>query len=152
MRYLGLTLLCDQIIKAIGLILRYKYVQKSKWGYTQASIVIIFKSVSKRSCDFSTVITEIGTFALNLGTSINNFQTTKYPLERSFWKKWDHKKKNFSKFFRKALCVLTFYKIYNIRKTSTSLLKYNTQHKVDLASSHYHDDNLFFLKDCSCLE
>ena len=76
---------------------------------------------------------------------------TKYPLERSFWKKWDHKKFFFRNFSEKH-CVLTFYKIYNIRKTSTSLLKYNTQHKVDLASSHYHDDNLFFLKDCSCLE
>ena len=125
MRYLSLTLLCDQIIKAIGLILRHKYVQKSKWGYTQA--LLLFLKVWVKD------------------------PATKYPLERSFWKKWDHKKIFFRNFSEKH-CVLTFYKIYNIRKTSTSLLKYNTQHKVDLASSHYHDDNLFFLKDCSCLE
>ena len=44
----------------------------------------------KRSRTFLTVITQIRTFSLNLGTSINNFQTTKYSLERSLQKESEY--------------------------------------------------------------
>ena len=44
----------------------------------------------KRSRTFLTVITQIRTFFLNLGTSINNFQTTKYSLERSLQKESEY--------------------------------------------------------------
>ena len=48
--------------------------------------VFTCKSVSKRSCSFITVITQISIISLNLGTSNKNFETTKYSLERSFQK------------------------------------------------------------------
>ena len=44
----------------------------------------------KRSRTFLTVTTQIRTFSLNLGTSINNFQTTKYSLERSLQKESEY--------------------------------------------------------------
>ena len=44
----------------------------------------------KRSRTFLTVITQIRTFSLNLGTSIKNFQTTKYSLERSLQKESEY--------------------------------------------------------------
>ena len=62
------------------------------WNYA-GGIVFTCKSVSKRSCTFVTVITKIRTFSLNLGTSIKNFETIKYSLERSFQKKNIKKKK-----------------------------------------------------------
>ena len=52
-----------------------------------ASIGITCKSVSKRSPTFITMMTQIRTFFLNLGTSNKNFETTKYSLEKSFQKK-----------------------------------------------------------------
>ena len=42
--------------------------------------------MSKRSRTFITVITQIRTFSLNLGTSNKNLETTKDSLERSFQK------------------------------------------------------------------
>ena len=52
---------------------------------------------------YITVITQIRTFSLSLGTSNKNFETTKYSLERSFQKELNQniKKNIFSKFFRK---------------------------------------------------
>ena len=47
-------------------------------------IVITCKNVSKRSRTLITVITQIRTFSLNLGTSSKNFETNKPSLERSF--------------------------------------------------------------------
>ena len=55
------------------------------WNYA-ASIAITYKSVSKRSCTFITVIKQIRTFSLNLGTSNKNFETSKYSLETYFQK------------------------------------------------------------------
>ena len=58
--------------------------------YDSTLVIIYSKSkleVSKRSRTFITVITQIRTFSLNLGTSNKNFETTKYSLERSFQKK-----------------------------------------------------------------
>ena len=52
-----------------------------------ASIGITCKSVRKRSPTFITVMMQIRTFFLNLGTSSKNFETTKYSLEKSFQKK-----------------------------------------------------------------
>ena len=74
------------------------------WNYT-ASIVITYKSVSKRSHTFITVITWIRIFSLNLGIFNKNLETTKYSLERYFQKEWEHqkKKKKSLKFFRKRL-------------------------------------------------
>ena len=45
------------------------------------------RCVSKRSCTFITVITQIRTFSVNLGTFNKNFETTEYSLERSYQKK-----------------------------------------------------------------
>ena len=39
------------------------------------------------------MITQIGTFSLNLGTSNKNFKATKYSLERSFQKEQESQKK-----------------------------------------------------------
>ena len=58
--------------------------------YNSTLVIIYSKSkleVNKRSRTFITVITQIRTFSLNLGTSNKNFETTKYSLERSFQKK-----------------------------------------------------------------
>ena len=53
---------------------------------TAASIIITYKSLSKKSRTFATVITQIRTFSLNLGTFNKKFETVKYFLERSFQK------------------------------------------------------------------
>ena len=65
------------------------------------------KSVSKRSCTFITVITEIRTFSLNLCTSNKKFETTKYSQERSFQKIRISRKKIFFGNFSEKHCVLT---------------------------------------------
>ena len=78
------------------------------WNYAASIAVITYKSVSKRSRTFITVIMQIRTFSLNLGTSNKNFETTKYSLKRSFQKKYEYQKKNI--FFRNCpekQCVLT---------------------------------------------
>ena len=66
------------------------------WNYAR-SIVFTCKSVSKTSCTFITVITQIRTFFLNLGSSHKNFETTNYCQDRI------SKGKTFSKFFRKTM-------------------------------------------------
>ena len=43
---------------------------------------------------------QIRTFSLNLVTSNKNFETTKYPLERSFQKEYKNIKKNFFQNFK----------------------------------------------------
>ena len=48
-------------------------------------VLLSFVSLSKRSRTFMTVLRN-RTFSLNLGTSNKNFETTKYPLRRSFQK------------------------------------------------------------------
>ena len=53
---------------------------------TAASIVITYKSLSKRSRAFERVITQIRTFSLNLSTFNKKLETIKYFLERSFQK------------------------------------------------------------------
>ena len=53
---------------------------------TAASIIITYKSLSKKSRTFATVTTQIRTFSLNLGTFNKKFETVKYFLERSFQK------------------------------------------------------------------
>ena len=59
--------------------------------------------MSKRSHTFLPVITQIRTFSLNLDSSIKDFQTIKYSLERSIQKEWEYFKKKFANFFRKTL-------------------------------------------------
>ena len=70
---------------------------------TIPQVLLLLISVSKRSCTFITVITQIRAFSLNLGTSNQNFETTKYSMERSFQKEYEYQKRIFSKFFRKTL-------------------------------------------------
>ena len=53
---------------------------------TVASLVITSKCVIKRSRSFTTVITKIIKFSINLGNSNKNFKTTQYSLERPFQK------------------------------------------------------------------
>ena len=72
------------------------------WDYA-ASITFTCKSVSKRSCTFITVITQIRTFFFNLGTSNKNFEATKYSSGKIFSKGIRTSKKLFLKFFRKTL-------------------------------------------------
>ena len=57
-------------------------------SFMYASIVITCKSLSKRSCTFlrAITITQISTHSLDLSSSVTNFQTTKYSLERFFQK------------------------------------------------------------------
>ena len=94
--------------------------QTSKWVYTYASIVITCESVSKRSRTFLTVITQIRSFS-NWGTSIDNFQTTKYSLERSFQKKWEYHKNIFFRNFSEKHCVLTLMGIWGNLKLLLSI-------------------------------
>ena len=70
-----------------------------------ASIVITSKSVSKRSRTFTTVITQIITFSLNLGIPIRISKQANIPWKNLF-ERLKNIKKNFffSKFFRKTLC------------------------------------------------
>ena len=70
----------------------------------QVLLLLACKSVSKRSCTFITVIKQVRTFSLNLITSIKNFQTTKYSLERSLQKEWGY---NFFFNFSEKNCILT---------------------------------------------
>ena len=55
--------------------------QKSK---CKQVLFLLSKVQLKDHTNFLTPITRIMTFSLNLDTSIKNFQTTKYSLERSF--------------------------------------------------------------------
>ena len=50
---------------------------------TMPQVLLSLVSLSKRSRTFMTVLRN-RTFSLNLGTSNKNFETTKYPLARSF--------------------------------------------------------------------
>ena len=63
--------------------------QKSKWVYTQASIAMTCKSVSKRSHTFLPVIAQIRTSSLNLGSSIKGtlMQIWKSPYMFAFKQK-----------------------------------------------------------------
>ena len=63
--------------------------------------VVLLKVWVKYHAFFLTVITQIGTFSFNLESSIKNFETTKYSLERSFQKEWEYHKKKFFRIFRK---------------------------------------------------
>ena len=49
-----------------------------------ASFVVICKSASKNHALFLTVITQVTTFSLNVGTSNKNFKANKFSRERSF--------------------------------------------------------------------
>ena len=63
--------------------------------------------MSKRQRTFITVITQIKTFFLNLGTANKKLEATKCSLERFFQKELEHQKNKkklfFLKFFRKSL-------------------------------------------------
>ena len=63
--------------------------------------------MSKRSRSFTTVITQIRIFSLNLGTSNKNFKTTKYSLEKSFQREWEYQKKKLFRNFPEKHCVVT---------------------------------------------
>ena len=96
-----------------------------------ASIVITCKSVNKRSRTSIRLITLIMTFSLNLGTSNQNFETTKYSLKRSFQKEWECPKKFFFQNFSESHCVLTAYLILHLNdeKCQTlTLLQLNVGH------------------------
>ena len=95
------------------------------------SIVITCKSVNKRSRTSIRLITLIMTFSLNLGTSNQNFETTKYSLKRSFQKEWECPKKFFFQNFSESHCVLTAYLILHLNdeKCQTlTLLQLNVGH------------------------
>ena len=49
-------------------------------------LLLLVKVLVKDHALLLTVVTQIRTFSLNLGTSNKNFETTKYSLERSFQK------------------------------------------------------------------
>ena len=49
-------------------------------------LLLLVKVLVKDHALLLTVVTQIRTFSLNLGTSNKNFETTKYSMERSFQK------------------------------------------------------------------
>ena len=63
------------------------FIFETMYCFVLLGIAITRESVSKRSCTFIAVITQIRTFSLNLGTSNKSFETTKYFLKRSVQKK-----------------------------------------------------------------
>ena len=81
-------MLCTDTDHYVNTLSTIKKGKKSKmkfihfWNYA-ASIVMTYKSVSKRSRTFITVITQIRSFSLNFGTFKKNLETIKYSLERS---------------------------------------------------------------------
>ena len=53
-------------------------------------LLLLYESVRKRLHTFITVIMQIRACSLNLGTSNENFKTTKCTLERSFQKEREY--------------------------------------------------------------
>ena len=86
--------------------------------------------MSKRSRTFLTVITQIRTFSLKLGTSIENFQKTKNPWKDLYKRNKNIIKSFFSQFFRKALRS-------NLDKVNVNLIKWMKVVKILICCSFY---------------
>ena len=100
-----LRISCDQVIKAIGLILPYGIfvvpiifffccqlvnMCKKQMSLYGSKYCYYFYKCELKITYFFNVITQIRIFSLNLGSSIKNFKTTKYSRERSFQMEWEY--------------------------------------------------------------